>query len=422
MLSPNFAHAAGAAVPMPRPVEARGLVGLAAWSLLGNAVYIVAQWGMLIILARCFPRDVLGSFAYALAIANPLFTFTNLQLRTLVAADPLPRHGDSQYLGVRGAGLLLACALSVIAWLAAGGVVTAALMGLVIAAKAGESACDLCLGFMQRAERNDMIAMSLILRGAGMTGLCLYLALVAATPLAAAAAMAVANAGVLIVHDLPRSLNLPRYAAGTDSLGRLLRAGLPMGLTLLASSLALSVPRFLLKPQHGLEAVAVFSALAYLPMAGSIAVASIGAPFGARLAALHVAGDAVAFRSLARRLGMLTLGLGALGLLLAVVCGEPLVRLIYGAGYAGHQTVLIVLCLAGAAAMLSSAQGIIMTAARIHGAQLITGVTALAVLILACWWLVPNHGLLGAAVACLLSATAMTALRWPYTRAAVGRA
>lgn len=401
------------------PAEPPSLMRSAAWSVLGNAIFLCAQWGVLIILARSFPVGVMGAFALAIAIATPAFTFANLQLRVLVATDPLRRHANVEYVLVRLGGVVAATFVSTAAWAALGGSTPLILMALVIAAKACESGSDLCLGFLQRAERNDIIAVSLILRGVATIAACLWLTASVGTPLAVVAGMAGANAAVLLFHDLPRSRRqsgAPGPVGSCEGVPRLIRAGLPMGLTLLASTLAISVPRLFLERTLGLDAVAVYSALAYLVMTGSIAVAAVGAPFSTRLAALHAAGDSAGFHALGRRLLAIAAGLGLLGTSLAVLCGDPLVRLIYGPAYAGHQAVLLILCLAGLAAMVSSAQGILMTATRIHGAQLTTGLIALVVLVLACAVLVPGHGLAGAANASLIAGATMVALRWRYLR------
>jgi O-antigen/teichoic acid export membrane protein len=50
-----------------------------AWVLIGNVIYALSQWGMVIALARLSTPSALGRFTLGIAISTPVILFANLQ-------------------------------------------------------------------------------------------------------------------------------------------------------------------------------------------------------------------------------------------------------------------------------------------------------------------------------------------------------
>ena len=46
------------------------------WTLAGNLIYSICQWGMLTVLAKAGNASIVGRFAFALAISAPVFMLT----------------------------------------------------------------------------------------------------------------------------------------------------------------------------------------------------------------------------------------------------------------------------------------------------------------------------------------------------------
>ena len=103
------------------------------------------------------------------------------------------------------------------------------------------------------------------------------------------------------------------------------------------------------------------------------------------------------------RLAGLGAGLGATGVLVALVAGRPLLGLLYGPAYAERTDVLFLTMMAAGVGYVASFSGYAVTAARYFGAQLPLFAAVVLVTALGCWWLVPTWGLRGAAVALGLS-------------------
>ncbi|RPH47007.1 MAG: lipopolysaccharide biosynthesis protein, partial [Planctomycetota bacterium] len=237
------------------------------WTLAGYASFMVCQWAMLVVVARLGSPEKVGEFALGLTIAAPVILFANLGLRRFQVTDASGRFGFADYFGLR---LLMAgLALVAIAALAAGSGYGPAVAGAILAmgvAKAVESANDVVLGALQRAERMDLVARSMALRGVGGTA---ALALGMATTRAGSLSilmMAAAWAAVALFHDLPRAARVasqgirPRWNAPV--LKQLFRRSLPLGIVTTIVSLMATVPSVLIERFLGAAELGVYTALA----------------------------------------------------------------------------------------------------------------------------------------------------------------
>ena len=69
------------------PPERISLRANVAWTTCGNVVYAMSQWAMLASIAKLGSPYMVGQFALGLAVAAPVYMFTNLQLRSIQATD-----------------------------------------------------------------------------------------------------------------------------------------------------------------------------------------------------------------------------------------------------------------------------------------------------------------------------------------------
>ncbi len=58
-----------------------------AWNLLGETSYSLGQWLLLVLLARLQSPEIVGQFAYALAVTAPVYLLVGLNLRVVQATD-----------------------------------------------------------------------------------------------------------------------------------------------------------------------------------------------------------------------------------------------------------------------------------------------------------------------------------------------
>ncbi|MGC3996847.1 MAG: lipopolysaccharide biosynthesis protein [Anaeromyxobacter sp.] len=400
------------------------------WTLAGNGVGAAAQWLLLVVVARLAGERMLGQLALATATVTPIFLFTGLQLRGVVATDAAGQFRFADYLGVRALGTAagLALAAAAAAWSGPG---AAPVVLAFAAARAVEALADVHQGVLQHHERMRPIARSLMARG------LLSVAIVGAVlrgggSLAAGLALfALASAAWLVLHDLRVAAPLLR-ADGEARTPRLRRAGarlvaatLPLGVVALAVSLRTYLPRLFVERSEGTAELGIFAALASFVMTGTLVVSALGQSAVPRLARHFHLGELGRFRGLLVRLELLALGLGLAGVAVARLLGEPLLRLVFGPAYAARAPVLVWLMGAGLVAYTVSFLGYALTAARRFAVQLPIFVATAAATAAACAWLVPAHGLAGAAWAwgaSLVVEWGLTALALTAALRARGRA
>lgn len=380
------------------------------WTLLGNVLYAVCQWGMLSLLAKQGSKAVVGQFVYGQALTAPIFMLAGLQLRGVQATDVNETVPFARYLALRLVGVVGAVGVSIGIAAFTGHLGPDLLVVLGVAlAKAIEAVSDIFYGLAQHHERMDLIARSMILRG-----LAAMIALAAGYRLGGLVAgvflYAASWAVVLLLHDVrfaARSGSAPislRPDLAPRGLLALTRVALPLGLVMGLISLNTNLPRYFLEHHAGMDALGVFGALSYLIVAGTTIVNALGQSATPKLAQLHAAGDLAGFRRLTGRLAGLVAGMGLAGVALAALAGRPILTLLYRPDYGGAASELVVIAAAATFAYAASILGYGLTAARSFAIQtpLFAAVTLTTLVSAAV--LVPGHGLMGAAMTLVVSA------------------
>ena len=368
-------------------------------------VYSGCQWLMLILLAKLGTVEMVGAFSYALALTAPVFMLANLQLRSVQATDARGAHPFREYLAVRGLSTTVALVFALGLGLGFAPPGVWPIVALVALAKAVEALSDVVHGLLQRLERMDAIAWSMIGKGlAAVTAVSL--ALVAGRGLLAAVLlMFVGWATVFAAYDVPM---LRRIGAAERPfvsrvarrrVGAIVSTALPLGVVMLLISLGANIPRYFIERRLGLGAVGVYSAIAYLLVAGNTVIGALGQAMTPRLAAHFSNGDRVAFQRLLWMLLAFAGGAGVLGILVAVIGGAPLLDLLYGREYSAAVAAFRWMMLAAALAYVSSALGFALTAARSFIGQAPLCASMVIATAGASAVLVPSFGINGAAMA-----------------------
>jgi O-antigen/teichoic acid export membrane protein len=366
---------------------------------------------MLAVLARVGDSGTVGRFALGLAIATPVVMLANLQLRNVLVSDVRDRFAFGDYLALRMITTALALsAIAAIAALGGFGPATASAILAVGAAKCVEAMGDLVHGLLQRHERMDRVAASLIASAA--LSLAALGATFAATRSLTAAVLALSAAWAtrLIAFDVPAAAALvaggvrglrPRWDPAT--MRSLAWLALPLGVNMMLLSLNVNIPRYFIEGALGERGLGVFAAISYPLIAGTMLLNSLGQAAIPRLASAFADSDDQGFRSQVARMSLAAAVVGAAGVALAVAAGRPILSLLYGPGYAEAAGPFAWLAVAAAAGFVATPLGYAMTAARAFRPQapLFAAVATTTLVGAAC--LVPAFGLTGAAWAILAS-------------------
>ncbi len=395
------------------------------WTFVGNVVYSACQWGMLAVLAKLGTAEMVGQFSLGLAVTAPVVMLTNLQLRAVQATDAQGEYAFDSYLGLRLVMTALALAGIVgVVWVSGFRVETAWIVLVIGLSKAIEAVSDVFYGLFQKHERMDRVAGSLMIRGPlslAMLGIGVYLT---DSALWGTAGLVVAFLLVLVGYDIRSGLQILRTASQPGgirfgdsawgmarhrrwkwgTLAGLAWLALPLGVVMMLISLNTNIPGYFIERYLGERALGIFSAMAYLVVAGNQVVVALGNSASPRLARHYAQEDVAAFRALLLKLVGIGALLGLAGILISSVAGREILTVLYRAEYAEYPRVFLWLMGAAAIKYVASFLGYGMTAARYFQAQMplfaiVAGVTAVT-----CLWLIPSHGLRGAAMTLAVSA------------------
>ena len=387
------------------------------WTLVGNGAYAASQLGMLVVLAKLGGAEVVGWFAFGLAVTAPIALGTALHLRTLQATDVEHRFSFGTYVRVRVLG-------SVAALVVTGLVVVAmdldpplaAVVMMVGLSKAVEGLCDVVYGRFQAAERMDVVAVSLLLRGiGGLAALSVGLWLTSSLPLAVLS-LSLYWLLVFFLHDVGRVRVLNRARPDSRTLGdsdgvaALVRVSIPLGGVALLAALHPNIPRYLIQDHLGGAALGVYAGMAYMIIAGNVVIQALCQSASPRLSRALQNPDRTSFRRMLLLLLGVAVGTGAMGVLVAASVGEPLLRFLYSNEFARHNRVFIWLNVGGLVNYVATVLWFALVAAR----QIRHQVTLYLVLVMVSFgvavFAVPRFGLLGGALAFLLAHVAQAAM------------
>jgi len=379
------------------------------WTLAGNFIYAVTQFGVLSVLAKLGNPTVVGQYALALAIAAPVFMFTNLQLRGVQATDARQQYQFADYFTLRCLSTLVGIliigafvALSHYDW------TTKLVILLVTLAKAIETFSDVIAGHLQKIERLDQAARALMIRGITSVVVFATLFWLTRSLIPAVLAQTVTWLTTIALYDcrvvsrlLEPAQRFLRFSPAT--LKSLVAVSWPLGVVMTLISLNANVPRYILENKLGVAELGIFASLAYLLTAMNLIILALGQSVSARLSRLFAEGNVRSFNLMMRKLITFSVCLGGAAALLTLLAGRQILAIVYRPEYAEHADLLVVMVVDAAIMAVGSFLGFGMTAARSFWPQvpiMAASVISSAGLTLA---LVPRFGLMGAGYALMIA-------------------
>lgn len=374
---------------------------------------------MIVAIAKLGNPAMVGQYAYALAIVAPLVLFLNLQLRAIQATDVRTEFQFGNYFAVRliTIGVTWIVVFSIIAFGRYDAATSLTLLGVTLT-KCLDGISDIFYGYLQRHDRMDYIAWSTMIKAPlSLFGLALGVYFTN-TVYWGTLGSAIATAAVTLLYDvrfsqtISRCSDIKRYwfflsqyfkPRGTlDQLKQLILLAAPMGIGMMLISLQTNIPRYFLEHKLGEAEVGIFSALAYITAIGNIVTESLGQSVVPRLAHLHAQANRQGFRTFVAMLTAFGAVMGAVTVLVTWLAGREALSLLYRPEYAEHFNVLFILVIASGPTYIASFLGFAMTAARLFRIQPPLSALSTLTVIVACIWLIPRNGLVGAAEAIVI--------------------
>lgn len=341
---------------------------------------------------------MLGQYALGISIATPVLMLTQMNLRSVLVTDV---QGDGHFRDYRQI-CLVSLVLTLVAiagfsnWI--GSEVSIFLVAVCLAI---EYVCEIYHGLLQKHERMNRIALSLILRGI-LSVLLLAIALAVSGDLVVALmAMLAARLGILLLYDASVAVRdeVNEFAAPPDWHRQLeiIRIAIPLGIVMCLGSLTLHIPRYAITHYIGETELGAFAAIASLARSGGFVVNALGQAATPKFARLVADADSEAFRRLMWRTIALGACLGLLGCIAVLLVGEQALEIIYRPEYRVYHGLFLALMIACGLGYVTSLLSYTITAARRFRIQLPIYISTALVTAVSAYLLVPRWGLVGAA-------------------------
>lgn len=393
------------------------------WTFIGNLVNAGSQWALIVILAKRTSPEIVGQFAYALALTTPIMLFASLKLRSAQATDQLHEYSFGEYWSLRL--LTTIFALVVIIALALANNSSQDVSWVIIlvgASKAIESLIDIIYGLFQQHERMDLVGRSLILRGL-LTVILAGAVLTSTTSIVAVAScLLITWSIVLLLCDIPNAkrilvLNedsfrcIPKWS--NPRLKKLAVLTLPLGASIAVGALYNNIPRYIIEHYLGSAALGIYSALAYFMLFGGMIFTALAQSIIPRLARYYAENENIRFRQLLHKLIGVGMTIGVFGIVVAFFFGDFFINLFYSSEYTKYSQILVLFMVANLIDFSFLAIASAINAMRLFRVQIV--VSSLSALIMGpvCLFLVINVGLEGAAIS-MITVKSIEALMYVF--------
>ncbi len=317
---------------------------------LGRLFAAFSMWLALLILAKLSDPQTVGIYAFAQTIGVSIAEIAKAGLKEIYASDTTERHQFGDYFGFR----LVTTAVALVAMLSLGVVLGSetavlAVVALYALIRCTESVTDIIHGFFQSQERMEFIGRSLTWLGASsmlMLSLGYWLSgsLVVAVAGQLAAALAILGLYDLRIargrlSQLTKDSLRPQFRG--SALRDLGRHALPLAIATCLAMVAVYLPRLVVEQALDLSALGYFAAITAMAMAPNRLVNSLGMAVAVRLAHLHASGERATFLRLLLGIASTVVVLGALGVLITMLYGEPILAAVYTEDYASYSGLLV---------------------------------------------------------------------------------
>ena len=365
------------------------------------------QWGMLMAMTKILAAAQVGGYVLALSVTAPVVLFSMLQLRPIQVTDVQNRYSFGDYLGMRlvtnGAAILVILGI-LICLLGRYDFRVYTVILIVGLNKVIEATNEIANGVMQKHDRMDRAALSLIIRNVGALIFLAVMLKLTNNLVWAVAAVGFWWLAVLLSFDRHNVKYFEPFAPRLvpRNLLALFWIGLPLGIVTGIITANANIPRYFVEGYLGTENLAYFGAMSYVVIGTSRASLALSHSAMATLSRYYFH-NRKAYLRLLGKMVVLAGFLAVAAILFAAHFGGPFLRLIYSAEYALRQDVFVWLMAAAGLSMVVSMLNCGMTASRRFKSQVPVFSIAGAVCLLSSWLLIPQYGMKGAAWATLLT-------------------
>lgn len=370
--------------------------------LLGNGIFAFSQWLQLSLISKFTNINTLGTYTLGLSIVSPVFMFLGLQLRTILITDSKKEFNFSDFLNLRLAlnALSLLIISVLVIFLKEKNIIS--IVVLLATQKIIESFSELFNSNQQKLENINILAYSLMLKGAG-SAISVYVGLFFFKSIEIGILLSVCfSLLVLLFYDYR---NYKKYYYEKIKLDFKLPNGkklfikcFPLGIVVLIISLNANIAKYFLENYEGRDIQGVFSSLSYILIVGIFIVDALGQTFVPRLSNYYYEKKLKNFKEIA----VIFISISVLiGLGLAVVSfffGDYILKFLFNAEIAKYSSFFSKYMFVSILTFIASSLGYILTSIGEFKIQpFINGTILIANFILS-YFLIKAYGLDGTVI------------------------
>ena len=345
---------------------------------------------------------VVGQYSLALAIVGPIFIFSQMQLRQVVVTDVQNRYHYSDYFWCRFICTLAALIVVAVTILILGYSWNMGLIMLLLAsAKCFESMSDIIYSKLQKYDRMDYIAISMMIKGIFTLILFCIILWLTKNLVWALLGVLLAWASIYYFYDtkvgskFARDGNFdPRRILATFK--QLVWLSLPLSLTSMLASLSTYMPRYFLEYNYGKIEVGLFSVASAPLVFITLFHGSIGQAVMSPAAGYLQNGELRRFKALTLKITAIFLLIGILFTSIFAAFGEKLMSILFSPQYASTVPVLLIMSLGVTLNGFCVFGFMVIVAGRMFKLQFLSILVTVAVQIPLCFYLIKKYGLIGA--------------------------
>lgn len=376
------------------------------WVASGNLVFGLAQWCVILVIARLGTLEMQGQYSFCLALIAPVTMFFRMNLRGVLATDHGNEFDYSDYFTCR---LLLSftsfLVLVSVYFVYAGPSEAWSLFAVVCLYKFVEGLSDITYGKLQKENELKSISISMLLRSVVLVFSFTLALSMFDSIVAGAFAVALFWFAIFIVHDVGAlGSNGRRIIRQPSSMSTALVLGRrcwPLGATMGAISAFTFVPVYVLNLSYSLEDIGRYTAVSYFWVLGTFILTALMQAYSAPIAKLFHT-DPRRYLMVLTKFTCVVMLAGSVLLLLIAPFSDQIVVAIYGDEYGNLGTLLIVI-LSGVLLNVPVAMlGLNMTISRHFFPMLVINLMSLSAIICAALILVPSKGVIGAGFSLLV--------------------
>jgi len=318
-------------------------------SLIGNLVYAIGQYLILILFIKFFTKAEVGEYLFALAFVTPINLGFDLQLRTLYVTESNSQVLFPDYYFFR----LVTNGISILITLSAILIYKSNyfLIVLVVAGiKALETHIELLYGVYQTKYKMDFVAKSKIIRticSITAIGITVFLT---NNLIYALWSYFIVWWVLLIFYERKNVVKLGflkrddfKIKINKENIKYLVINTSPLIFAILIDKYYANFPRLAIEKFLGLDELAIFGSLLYFKALAGQVISAIGQATAPNLSSFFKKGMLAQFKKMTVKLIFSGFLVGLIGVVLVYFFGDWLLKIVYSAEFANYKNVLILI-------------------------------------------------------------------------------